>query len=979
MKSLLLIPAAGLLILASFSPATAQSPPGAPPPVNKHEDIFNTRHNLSVNPPDPTVYPQIFPKGVPGQDPRRVYTAQTAEICVFCHTPHGSNQVAASALQAPIWNRQLSASQYTLYDQVWSKSFDGKLNAGAPTGYSRLCLSCHDGTVALGAVLNKPGSGGYVNAAAMTLPQFNNTSFTMTYQGGDVYQAGPQQDPSLRGFPANTMPVGSGEKTGDTRRLGTNLTNTHPISFKFDSALAALDTELVDPGVPLQRAPGVLVTSHTPISPAARYPGDNINVYDSVQCTSCHNPHQVDYPKFLRASIFSNPPEHPGEQIICLYCHAKPGWVGSTHQVSQAVHAEYPASSNPYDYDGSHEVDQYACRNCHDPHTAQGAKRIHREGVDALGQDATEKTCFLCHSPNTSAAGSPNAYNGYPTSTLLAGDPTSPGNPRFKTGKPAPDINSQFSKDINPTGNTNCYLSWQPQVNATGAGNFPECGSAMNLTLGHGGKHEPVFVSRPQEGVELGSPAPPINNEFSPGLLTGDKIPHVTCTDCHNPHQVEPGNRLKGMKGIDINGLVVGHGVPGNDREPYVYEVCFRCHGNSYTNIFSGDRYPDDTFMRSDPRDFRPSNPDFSLRGFSNKRKEFNPNTPDNTLPDHSQQVVNAAFHPVAAAGRNGTVQLCNQLTESFHLNCADPVSALQKVTILCTDCHNSEATSAVKGPVTESNLRVTDTPSAFTALKSLIGPGSPPAYEPIGPHGSRFIRILRNRYNTDIQNPGRCFEGVDSNQAQNPPNSGCTTSDGNGSPGVDSPNRKHFDNFLLCFQCHDRRAFDPSEPGANRYDPSWTNFYGDKGVTNAGSDEGWNGNLHMYHLQYTGAMCHECHYNVHSNVEAQNTQYGDGLGTRADRDISKCSGSLTGGITYPCLPPDSEDGISDGVIDTHLINFSPKVEGSIALKPRWAYDLVNKQFQCFLRCHNEIMNTCHYGRTNGGTQHWCAGGSARG
>ncbi|MBI1822727.1 MAG: hypothetical protein HYR80_01215 [Nitrospirae bacterium] len=959
------------LLLIIALPGMGQAPPGAPPSITKHEDILNTRHNLSANPPDPTQHPEIFPKGAAGQDPRRVFTSQTAEVCVFCHTPHGASQVASNLLQAPLWNRQLASNQYTLYDQVWSKSFDGQLNLGAPTGYSRLCLSCHDGTVALGAVLNKPGSGGYIDPANISLAQFNNSSFTMSYQGGDVYQGGPQQDPSLRGFPQNTMPVGSGELTGDTRRLGTNLTNTHPVSFKFDSALAALDTELVDPGPVL--GPGSTVTAHTPISPAARYPGDNIKIYDSVQCTSCHNPHQVDYPKFLRASIFNNPPEHPGEQIICLYCHAKPGWIGSTHQTSKVLHTEYPSVSNPYDYDGTHTVDQFACRNCHDPHTAQGAKRIHREGVDQFGQDATEKTCFLCHSPNNAPAGSPNIYNGYPTSALLAGDPTNPGNLRFKTAQVAPDINSQFSKDINPTGNTNCYTSWDPKANTPGT--FPECGSAMNLTLGHGGKHEPVFVARPQEGVELGSSAPPVNNEFAPGLIAGDKYPHVTCTDCHNPHQVEPGNRLKGMKGIDINGLVVGHGVPGNDREPYVYEVCFRCHGNSYNNIFNGDRFPDDTFMRSDPRDFRPINADFSLRGFSNKRKELNPNTPDNTLPDHSQQTVNASFHPVAAAGRNGTVQLCNQLTESFHLNCANPAAALRNVTIQCTDCHNSEATSAVKGPVTESNLRVTDTISAFSPLKAVIGPGSPPAYEPVGPHGSKFIRILRNRYNTDIQNPTRCFEGSDLNQVPNPP--GCATSDGSSAPGSFTATRSHFDNFLLCFQCHDRRAFDPSEPGANRYDPSWTNFYGDKAVTSS-ADEGWNGNLHMYHLQWTGAMCHECHYNVHSNVEAQNTQYGDGLGTRADQNSVTCQG-VTSGVTYPCLPPDGEDGIIDGIVDTHLINFSPKVEGTIASKPRWAYDAANQQFQCFLRCHNEIMNTCHYGRTNGTTQHWCAGGTTRG
>jgi hypothetical protein len=129
-----------------------------------------------------------------------------------------------------------------------------------------------------------------------------------------------------------------------------------------------------------------------------------------------------------------------------------------------------------------------------------------------------------------------------------------------------------------------------------------------------------------------------------------------------------------------------------------------------------------------------------------------------------------------------------------------------------------------------------------------------------------------------------------------------------------------------------------------------------------------------MYHLQYSGAMCHECHYNVHSNVEAQNTIYGDGLGSIAGGggvfQAPECSNpSLNNGGGYPCLPFDSEDGIIDGVIDTHLINFGPQAEGTIAVKPRWAYvwdTSINAwRFKCFLRCHNETMDTCAYQTLN--------------
>src|SRR3990172_13081676 len=226
----------------------SQIPP-PPPPVPVQlvpsvlEDIRNTKHNLSsIGPID-----------------RAVYTQQTTEICVFCHTPHGSiGDEEAAGLKAPLWNRGLSTARYILYDQVWSTSFEAyevsPPKPNAPTGYSRLCLSCHDGTIALGTVINPPGSG----------------------VSGTWIATSP-----------GTMPPGSGVTTGDTRVIGTNLQNDHPISFVYDTALVLRDEELVYPGPAL--VPPSKVSDHTPISPLRRYSGTTALLYNSVQCTSCHN------------------------------------------------------------------------------------------------------------------------------------------------------------------------------------------------------------------------------------------------------------------------------------------------------------------------------------------------------------------------------------------------------------------------------------------------------------------------------------------------------------------------------------------------------------------------------------------------------------------------------------------------------------------------------------------------------------------
>ena len=318
-------------------------------------------------------------------------------------------------------------------------------------------------------------------------------------------------------------------------------------------------------------------------------------------------------------------------------------------------------------------------------------------------------------------------------------------------------------------------------------------------------------------------------------------------------------------------------------------------------------------------------------------------------------------------------------------------------------------------GPITESNTVRAGDVKNFGVSQDYDGERS---RHPIGPHGSQNIRILRAPYNTDIANPSRNFVTDGFNETLFP-----------GFPGQTS----HWDNFLLCFQCHDRQAFDPNAAGAVPHDPSWTNFFGVPadpaevltGITKAPTAVSWESNLHMYHMLRTGALCHECHYNVHSNAEAQNTIYGDGTG---------CIG---GTVNCPAgLPPDEEDGVVDGISDTHLINFAPGmpiytgekrcddttgetvvqtiptliggadvacngatanpnpgyltgtepvpgvpivpkpdvfegVEGVTATKPVWYYhttvatdDLTQTPFpvfRCNLRCHGVVMSTCFY------------------
>jgi predicted CXXCH cytochrome family protein len=110
------------------------------------------------------------------------------EICNVCHTPHHAD---VSETGAPLWNHEVTTATFTLYSSA-------TLNAtlGQPDGNSKLCLSCHDGTVAV------DNFGG---------------------QSGNSYFVGGRD------------------------LIGTDLSDDHPVSFVYDAILATDDGGLFDP------------------------------------------------------------------------------------------------------------------------------------------------------------------------------------------------------------------------------------------------------------------------------------------------------------------------------------------------------------------------------------------------------------------------------------------------------------------------------------------------------------------------------------------------------------------------------------------------------------------------------------------------------------------------------------------------------------------------------------------------------------
>lgn len=309
-------------------------------------------------------------------------------VCIFCHTPHHATSVI------PLWSRKSSNAIYDLYA---STSLVAK--PGQPTGGSRLCLSCHDGTIAIGML------------EGLTQP------IPMT--GG-----------------ITTMPVGASN-------LETDLSDDHPISFAYDSSLATQKGELRDPH----------------LLPAEI----RLEAGQMLQCTSCHNPHKNPHGMFLVMSNVGSAlcvschdktgwsaSSHATDLAVadraCANCHQNHGAPGAKRLLQSAVEeanclsnchngpgagANVLADSNkfythPVSLEtGGHDVTEdplamskhVECSDCHNPHQANnldapltsapaingrlvGVKGVDTAGIVVGSASREYEVCFGCHADN---------------------------------------------------------------------------------------------------------------------------------------------------------------------------------------------------------------------------------------------------------------------------------------------------------------------------------------------------------------------------------------------------------------------------------------------------------------------------------------------------------------------------------------------------------------------------------------------------
>jgi predicted CXXCH cytochrome family protein len=153
-------------------------------------------------------------------------TGNLGSSCLYCHAPHSGIEGTPGVEGTPLWSQKLSSVQsYQVYS---SSTMVNKTKASPPLGSnSTLCLSCHDGTVALG-----------------TLTPYGQASMT-------------------------------GSLSGTAADLGTNLQATHPFSFV----------------TPLQPASDLWPSLSASPPSTQDTTGAVQLIKGNVECGSCHNPH----------------------------------------------------------------------------------------------------------------------------------------------------------------------------------------------------------------------------------------------------------------------------------------------------------------------------------------------------------------------------------------------------------------------------------------------------------------------------------------------------------------------------------------------------------------------------------------------------------------------------------------------------------------------------------------------------------------
>jgi len=382
-----------LWVLLSVVPAAAAA---------AGNSVIGSKHDLSASGPGPI---RALSEGNP---------------CVFCHIPHGGSEGLS--------NRPEVTAKYRPYESSTMSA-----RPGVPTGTSRICLSCHDGTIAVGKTFRR-----HIEMTVGAIPQERRSNL-----GTDLRRTHPV---SFRPAPGSIAHAPS--KKGAVRLDASGqvqCTSCHdphrefidPVQGKFlvtSNRRSTLCLSCHDAAA-AEGPDSAHAGSTASFGPAEGNEGSFRSVGEAG-CAACHVSHGAE----PSGRLVRKPPAD--DDAACLRCHAsavtrlhlgneisKPyGHGGQGRGVHDAAEGRAGKRALPEDAPGTPR--HAACVDCHDPHKATarpapgapaaGGALAGVWGIDQHGSRVEQvqfeyEVCFKCHGDSANA---PQARGPIPPDTV---------------------------------------------------------------------------------------------------------------------------------------------------------------------------------------------------------------------------------------------------------------------------------------------------------------------------------------------------------------------------------------------------------------------------------------------------------------------------------------------------------------------------------------------------------------------------------
>lgn len=363
--------------------------------------------------------------------------------CEYCHAPHSG---LGATQKAPMWNQQLSMQTYTTYTSSTAQQVALQPGLGSP---SRLCLSCHDGTIAPGQTVayGKISTTGTMSPASIF--------------GTDLRSSHPfsLKTPLVDSPELNALLFGTPPKTADPAVKLIN--NTVECTSCHDPHVQRKDVIVADFLVRNSSGGQLCVACHDPnrvvsgkVNYLAGWPVNShatsadsttnqpyVGGYGSVAqnaCTGCHMPHNaLGPPRLLRGK----------DEQDCIACH---NGGSNLSPVPLNVFAEFAKTGHPFASGTNlHDRTESAvlnnnrhatCVDCHNPHASQaiqsyGVPPLVRapqngllgvsaaDGVTVLNPAVNQfENCLRCHGGSAGKVLDPK-FGYHPIRVVAGGDP----------------------------------------------------------------------------------------------------------------------------------------------------------------------------------------------------------------------------------------------------------------------------------------------------------------------------------------------------------------------------------------------------------------------------------------------------------------------------------------------------------------------------------------------------------------------------